>query len=161
VDVVEGEQHRLASAQPVEQVPYSAIGEVTIVRGEGGGRGARLAQRREDRGQLRDPLPRHSLERPRVERGEIVVAGVQKDPERELALELGAAAVEDEPAASIGLNRELVQQPGLADAGLAADREHPDRARLDLFQRALEGLQLAPTSYQGFCRRGHSWSRSA
>ncbi len=53
---------------------------------------------------------------------EVAVQRVDEEPERELALELGGPAVEDQAVLVGGAVGELSQQPGLADPGLALDR---------------------------------------
>ena len=62
----------------------------------------RAVERREDRGELGEPLAAGALHPAVVEAGEVVVERVDEHAERQLALELGRAAGEHEPAARRG-----------------------------------------------------------
>ncbi len=77
-----------------------------------------------------------------VERAQVLVERVDEDPVGEVLLELGGASGEDEPLPLLAAERQLGQQPGLADARLPGDLEHGVPARLDAVEGALDERQL-------------------
>ena len=66
-------------------------------------------------------------------------------------LELGRAALEHEEALCAGAVAQLREQPRLADAGLAADRQQEPAATRDGVERAVDRRELRLAS-----RKAHS-----
>ena len=122
MDVVEHEQQPRLAGQRLQQRPHRPVRPVAL-----GLQAARLGPpvRRggEHAAELDHLPPDEALEPLRTEPGGEVVQRVHPDAERELALELHAAAREHEMAARLRLGDERLQQPRLADPGLACDRE--------------------------------------
>jgi hypothetical protein len=88
-----------------------------------------------------------------VHRGHLVVHRVDDQPERDLALVLGAAPGEDEHPARASGGGGVVEQRALAEAGLPDDGDHPHLAVRRTGDRALEHLDLVRATVEGH-RRG-------
>ncbi len=73
---------------------------------------------------------------------DVGVEGVDDDPERQLLLELGGAALQHQAAPGLGPAHQLAQHVGLADARLAADEHGPGRTGTRLGEEAVEHRQL-------------------
>ena len=143
VDVVEHEQERVAHRHPLEQGTHRAVGVEALVL-EPAGRGRR--RRRQDAGELGDALADQRLELSLAERGDVVVERVDPDRERQLALELGAAAHEHRVAARGGALGQLAEQPGLADPRLAVDHQPGCAAAAEAVERGLDRRELVAAS---------------
>ena len=118
--VVEREHHRLALGQPLEQAPHRVVQPVALGALTAAGLAPVLAgQRREDRRELgHQALVQRPQERG-LQRAQVVVERVDDQPERDVALELGGAALEHQVAPVLALAAKLREQPGFADARLA------------------------------------------
>jgi hypothetical protein len=77
------------------------------------------AQRREDPGELAELVRGDAIEDPRIEGRQVGVEGVDHEPERQLLLELGAAAAQDQPPLRVGSPSELGEEERLPDPGFA------------------------------------------
>ena len=119
----------------------------------GGGRprGARLQRTQcgEHTRDLREILGRETAEGLGIERAEVLVESVDHQPKGQLALELGSAAAQREAASLLGPPGQLLQQRGLADAGLASDEGHARRARHRFVEQPLGELLLVLSAHQG------------
>ena len=118
-------------------------------------REAQRAQRGEDRRQLVALVGGQALEGVGVERLEVGVEGVDDQAERQLALELGGAALEHEAAARLGASNQLAQQVGLADPRLAAEDDEPRRPRARLVEQPGEERRLGVAPHEPLGRVGH------
>ncbi len=152
MEVVEREHQRLAPGQPLEHAPDRIVEPVAL----GALAPARVAvglarQRREDRSELaRDVVVERAQDR-RLERTEVVVERVDDQAERNVALELGRTAVENEIATLFATAAELREQPRFPDPRLADDLQAPRHAVSELIERSF-GVQRA---------RGHGTTTSA
>src|SRR6185436_15923842 len=81
----------------------------------------------------------------------MVVQHVDPEAERQVALELRAAAAQHEAAALLASGRELLQQARLADARLAAHR-HEARGAAQRLQLPAHGRELAAAADEGSAR---------
>ncbi len=72
-------------------------------------------------GELGSHLLVETFEPPRLDALDVLVEGVDEDPEGEVSFEVGAQAHQDDVSAGIGASGEFRQQPGLADPGLGID----------------------------------------
>ena len=142
VDVVEREHERPAQRQPLEQLPHRAMGAVALVLHDGRAGGCEARQRGQHVRELAAHLLAERREQLRVQAGDELVEGVDEDPERQVALELGGAPREDGAAAGVGAPAQLGQQPGLADPRLALDRERGGPAIPQLAEGAIDRLQF-------------------
>jgi hypothetical protein len=79
---------------------------------------------------------------PRIQPGDVLVEGVDEDPERQVALQLGRAAAEDGAPARVRALGQLGQQAGLADPRLALDDERNRPPVAQLAEGAIDRVQL-------------------
>ncbi len=140
--VVEDEHDRVAHGHPLEQGAHRAVGVEALVlqpaRPRGGGGG-------EDAGQLADAVADQGLQATLAEARDVVVEGIDPGGERELALQLCAAAHEHRMAPLPRPFGELAEQPRLADPRLAADHEPAGASAADSVERGVDGRQLLAT----------------
>jgi hypothetical protein len=120
VHVVENQHEAAALRESAEQARDGAVREVAFDRDLGL---TRLTQARKDRGELAAMADAHAVQARLVKRREVRVERVHEDRERDLALELGGTAREDEMPAFLGTGDEGPQQRGLADPRLTRDPE--------------------------------------
>ncbi len=122
LQVVEQDDHRRAGGELLEQRADGAVRAVALVLQRRRRRRVARADRGEHAGELRHAVAEHPLQPVLAEPGGVVVERVDPDAEREVALELGPAAGEDDAAALGAARGELLEHPRLADPGLAAKR---------------------------------------
>ncbi len=84
-----------------------------------------LRKRREHRGQLADEIVVRRPQDSRLERPQVVVEGVDDQPERNVALELRRAPIENQIAVILAPAAQLSQQSRLADPRLTKDLHEP------------------------------------
>ena len=145
LEVVEQDHDRRRGGEVLEQRADGAVGAVALVLQGGRGRRVARADRRQHAGELRDAVAEHPLEPVLAEPGGVVVERVDPDAERQVLLELGAAAGQDHAAALGAAIGELLEHPRLADAGLAADGDEA-RVAPEAGQRSRDGRQLPPAA---------------
>ena len=140
VDVVEDEDDRLrpspsaAAARARRGTRGSARPAGRRRRGPGG--------RRQHARELGHPLADQRLQAALAQRRDVVVQRVDPDRERQIGLQLGAAAdVDGVPAGARALGQ-LVEQPRLADAGLAGHDDPARAGRPDRVERRIERREL-------------------
>ena len=91
----------------------------------------------------------------RVESSHVLVERVDEERERQIALELGCRAGEDEMPLGVRPSAELGQEPRLADARLA-DEQNGDRAPpIELGQRSIQRAELLRTPDEVAGLRAH------
>jgi len=95
------------------------------VRVELGGGAVVPRHRREHRCQVREHVLVETAQKRRFERSEIVVEGVDDEPERDVALELGRPPIQYEISPVLGTLAKLGQQAGFTDPGLADELHEP------------------------------------
>ena len=95
--------------------------------------------------ELRPSLAVETPEAPWVEAFGVLVEGVDEDPERQIPLELRRGACEDELTAPVDALRELGEQAGLADAGLADELDRAREALLEIGEQLVERVELRGT----------------
>ena len=71
-------------------------------------------------GELGERVVVERAEQRRLESGDVIVQGIDHQPERYVALELSGASVEHQPGAVLGAAAKLCQRPCLADPGSPA-----------------------------------------
>jgi hypothetical protein len=150
VHVVERQQQRRRDGQALEQRAHGGVRAIAVRRDRAP---AGVAERRED---LRE-VGRHVRADPaRLEPRHVVVERVDEDRERQVLLELGGAPGQHEPAAGVGAGRQLGEQPGLADAGVAGEQQRGRPVARDPGQRGVDRVQLgrAPDEVTGDLRHG-------
>ena len=173
----ESEQHRRTRRPPqqvYQQLERSPVGPVKIVQDhdDRAGRGDALEKRadgamrsealvrqpcgsilgpgrRQHVGELADSVGEHPPQPIGPEPGDVVVERIDPDAERQVALELRAATVQDEVPALFGARHQLFEQPGLADPRLALERHEPARALRESLHRLRERGRLLPAAHQG------------
>ena len=133
VQVVEHEHQRLGVGQQLQQRADRAVGAVALVGDAPRRRRSRAAATGSTWPSSSSQLGVPGLVAAQVLRGHVGVERVDPHAERHVALELGRGAGQHEVAALLGARAQLGQQPGLADARLAlqrdARRRRPRRAR--------------------------------
>ena len=113
----------LPGASASEQLADGAVDpDAVFGRGGGGVAGGERAHRRKGGGELVDLLLVEGAEGRTRRRLEEAVERIDEEPERQLALELGRAPVEDDAAPARGPLGQLAQEAGLAHPWIAFDR---------------------------------------
>jgi hypothetical protein len=149
VQVVQREHERLAGGQPLHQLADRVMSSEALGRGLRVGRsGPEVAQRREDRAQLSQPVGDEPLVGVGIERLQIRVEGVHHETEGQLALELRGPALQYEAVALLRAAGELREQARLADPRLAADDDEARLSGARLVQQPGEHFQLAVATDQ-------------
>jgi hypothetical protein len=123
LEVVEQDDQRRAAGELLEQRAHRAVRAVALVLQRGRRRRARGRDGREHARELGHAVAEHALHPVGSEPVDVVVERVDPDAERQVALELSAAAGEHDAALLLGAAGELLEQAGLADPGLAAQRD--------------------------------------
>jgi hypothetical protein len=141
VHVVEDHHHGLAHRHALEQRTHGPVRvEALVLQAAGAGRRGRRQHARE----LSDAVADQLLEPALAQARDVVVQCVDPDRERQLALELGAAADEHGVPPRGRPFGELGQQAGLADARFAADHD-PARTRgAERVERLVQCCELLP-----------------
>ncbi len=143
VQVVEEERDGLLSAEHLQQGAERAVAAEALARADGGGPRA-LGRGGEDRGQV----GAGRLDPAGVERRDVVVEGVDDEPEGHVALVLGGAAVEHQEAGLGGPPVHGAEQRALADTGLAEHGEDAAAAILDGVDGLCDRRELALPAQQ-------------
>jgi hypothetical protein len=157
VEIVEGEDERLAGGKALDQLTDRVVRQVALRRRRRRvGLRRQRAQSREDHRQLRGAVGCEPVEGARVERGEVDVEGVDREPERQVALELGGAALEHQALTLVAAAGQFRQQPCLADPRLATDDQQAGRvAGQGLIEQPTDELQFAIAPDQRHRRFDH------
>ena len=153
LEVVEQDHHGRRGGELLEQRADGAVRAVALVLQRRRGRRVARADRRQHAGELGDAVAEHPLEPVLAEPGGVVVERVDPDAERQVLLELGAAAGQDDAAALGAAVGELLEHPRLADARLAADGDEA-RVATEAGQRSGDGRQLPPAADERALRPG-------
>jgi hypothetical protein len=144
VDVVEAQHDGAGARQALQQVPQRPVHAMAI-------RVQRLAPGARQRGQRGGECGRVGQAEARegavARAGEMAVQRVRPQRVREVRLELRGAAVEHRAAPSAGARPEVLEQPRLADAGLALDDDDA-RSRRQRVECALDRLALTGAADQ-------------
>ena len=114
MQVVEQKHERLGAGERFEQPADRAVRAVAV----SGARPVATRQRREDLRELAECVLVEIAELVRREAPQVLVQRIDEDGEGQLALELGGAPREHEPAAPVGAQPQLGEQTGLADPRL-------------------------------------------
>ena len=143
MQVVERQHHGLPLGETFEQRADRPVCSEALGRGAGL-IGPRIEgpKRGEHACQLGEVFGGQPLEALGIERLEKFVEGIDDESERQLALELGGAALQREPTPLAGQPEELAEDPGLADSGLPADDEEARVARTCPLEQLLDDLQF-------------------
>ena len=144
MQVVEDEHDGLARGERLEQRADRAVRAVALVLQAGGD----AADGGHDRGELGQLVADEPLQPVDAEECGVLGQRVLPDAERQLALEFGRAAVEDQRSGPVGAGRQLVEQPRLADPALAAERDHGALAVFEPVQRGVDGREFRAPSEQ-------------
>ena len=154
MQVVEEQDERLALRQRLQQAPHSAMGAVALDLEPTARRPSRRQRGQHER-ELRPHVLVHAVQAARLEAAHVLVERIDEHAERQVALELGCAAREHEPAARVGSGAQLLEQRRLPDPRLADDFEHGRSVPRELGQHRLQRLELggAPDDLLG--RQSH------
>ena len=131
MQIVEDQDERLRRREHLQQLAHGAVRAVALVLERRPAPAVERRQAREDVRELRASLVVEMLEAPWVEAFGVLVERVDEDPERQIPLELRRGPGEDELPARVGALRELGEQAGLADAGLADELDRGGEALLE------------------------------
>ena len=156
VGVVERQHQWPARRQRLQQAPHRVMGAVALVAEDGGpaGRGGR--QGGEHVRQLCAVLVVEGCEQARVEPVDVLVERVHEDPEGQVTLELAPAAREGQQAPGVRAEGELGQEPRLADARLAGDRDDRRPPGLDIREEPLQARNLRGAAHEPLLDHGQS-----
>ena len=142
VHVVEHEDERPVAREQLEQRTDRAVRAVPLVRRRFPRASVRPSQRRDDLADLEREVRLPSVLEVELLGGHVGIECVHPGTERQLALELGRRAGEDERTCLLGTGSELGEQPCLADPGVALDRHARLRAGCQRLERRVEPIQL-------------------
>lgn len=148
VKVVEDEHQRLGRSQPFEQLAHRTVGPIALTLKDAGAGAPNTGQRGEDVGELGAHLLAETVESSRVDALDVLVEGVDEDPEREVAFELGARSGQDDVSTGIGASGEFRDEPGLADPGSAYDFNGTGSPGRQLVEGVVEPLDLCAAPYE-------------
>ncbi len=148
LQVVEQHDDRRAAGELLQQRAHGAVCAIALVLQRGRRRGVAGVDGGEHAGELGDPVAEHPLQPVGPEPGGVVVERVDPHAERQVALELRAAAGQHGAAALAPAPCQLLQHARLADAGLAAERHVPGIAP-EALERGRDRCQLTPAADQG------------
>lgn len=119
-------------------------------------------------GELGSHLIVETVESARVDALDVLVEGIDEDPEREVAFELGARSGPDDVPPGISASGELRDEPGLADPGSAYDFNGAGSPRRELVEGVVEPLDLCTAPYEmvgkledGSSPRLYAWAEGA
>jgi hypothetical protein len=142
VQVVETEHDRLERGESLEQRAHRPVAAIALVLQRHGGSRLQREERREDVRKLSAHVVVEGVEAARVEPAHVLVDRVHEHGERQVALELGRGAEEDEATVHVRAGAKLREQPGLADPGLAQELDDRRLAAADAVQNLLERAEL-------------------
>jgi hypothetical protein len=145
VEVVEQQGHRPLAREQLQQCAEGAVAAEALAGARCRRRGARERRRRRQR---RGQVGADGLDAAGMHRRDVVVERIHHEPERDVALVLGRAAVEDEQAGGPRAPGQGVQERALADPGLPEHGEHAALALTHGGHGAIRGGQLALASYE-------------
>ena len=106
MEVVEEEYQRLGDREPLKQRPCRAMRPVALVQ-PGLGRGRRVAERGKELRELGSCCRVEPIEPARLQAGDVVIQRVDEHPIRQVLLELGAGAAENDMTTSAGSRAQL------------------------------------------------------
>jgi hypothetical protein len=147
VEVVEDEHQRLGRSQPFKQLAHRTVGPIALTLNDAGAGAPSVGDRREDMGELGAHLLAETGESLRVDALDVLVEGVDEDPEREVAFELGARSSQDDVPPGIGASGELRDEPGLADPGSTYDFNGAGTPGRERIEGVVEPLDLCTAPY--------------
>ncbi len=118
MEVVQHEHDRLIRCEALEQHADGAMAAVTLVLDRHPTSIGERGQGRKYRGELGPDIFVERLQATRVEPMNVLIKRIDKDPERQIAFQLGCTARENGVSARVGAGCKLGEKPGLADPGL-------------------------------------------
>ncbi len=136
MQVVEDQHERLRARELLEHRAHGAVQAVALLP-----LGRDTGERGEDVAELCARVVVERGEATWVEPVQVLVERIDEDPERQVGLELGRAARQDQAALRVGAGLERAQQPRLADPRLAGDRDGSEAAP-GRVQRLIKRRQL-------------------
>jgi hypothetical protein len=148
VHVIERDHQRARDRDPFQQQADGAVCAVALLAEAGRSAGGGMPQRGEDRRELVPHLRIEGLELGLLVRHEEGVDGVDHHAEREVALELGGAAVEHDVMALLGAPTELREKARLPDARLPFDRQAERLAGVEQVKRRVELFELGGAAHE-------------
>jgi hypothetical protein len=155
VEVIEHEHERLCRHELLEQRAHGAVAAIALVLERYLATARERRQRWEDVRKLRPNVVIEDGEAIRGEPSQVLVDRVDEDRERQVALELGRRAREDEVSLGVCAGGELSQETRLSNARLADKQDCGRAALIELGQDSIERAQLlgAPDEVVGM--QGH------
>ncbi len=155
MQVVEHEHERLRGRELLEQGTHGTVAAIPLVLERRRAVAAERRQRREDVSELRSDVVLARRDELRVDSSQVLVERVDEEREREIALQLGCRAREDEISLGVRPCAELGEEPRLADARLA-DEQNSDRALpIELGQDSIQRAELLRTADEVAGLRAH------
>ena len=153
MEIVEDDDDRLRLGEPLEQVANGAVPAIALVADRRAGAVA-VAQRGKDRAELLAVLVGGELDLAGVG-GQVGVECLGDDPERQITLELGRLAMEDDVPALLASAAKLGQQTCLADPRLAFDCQARGRSGVDGVEGRVQADELSLPPYEHIPHSGH------
>jgi hypothetical protein len=148
VDVVEREQDRPFGGQVLERGPDRLVAPVSLHLQRALEPSRRAGQRWQQCRELGQAVGVDRPQRRRFEPPEHVVERIDDQPERHVLLQLAAASGDHREALRLGAHSQLRQQPGLADAGLADERDRGASAGAGRVEHLADHPKLRLTAYE-------------
>jgi hypothetical protein len=155
VEVVEHEHERLRRRELLEQRAHGAVAAIALVLERHLATARERRQRRKDVRELRLDVVLEGGQPIRSEASHVLVERIDEDRERQVALELGGRAREDEVVSGIGANRQLGQEARLADARLADEQDRGRATLIELGQDSIQRAQLLRAPDEVVGSQGH------
>ena len=141
MEVVEHDDQRAVPREELEQLSRCPVRAVPLVGNRARPGSRRAAQGRKDVGELPRVLRAPRFSELELLRGDVGVQRVGPDGERQVPLELGRGATEHEVPALLGQAMQFGEEMGLADPGLAVERDAAGLPCLESVERRVEPLQ--------------------
>ena len=159
MQVVEHEDQRFRGCERLQQLPDRAVHSVPVAAGGravGGG-----LERREDAREVGERLGLEGIQPPLLQCLEVLVERVDEHPERQVRLQLRAAAGEHDVAERVAAAGKLAEQARLPHSRLAAELQRTKLPPLEVGERISDHAEFSGTPDELVGRLGHRESRPA
>ena len=155
MDVIEQQHQRLDRRQTLEQLTHRAVSAVTLVNEPRPTVGRLPGQRRKDVTELNADVVVQLRQATRLEAPDERFDRVDEHPERQITLQLGCRTRQHHTAPPVSANRQLAEQPRLADTRLAHHGQRRTPPLVEHVQGAIHEGKLLHAANEAFAEHHH------